>query len=251
MSLHESNKFWLYPLILMGFVLFLANGCRKNDKDDSIPTTVTDIDGNVYNIVTIGTQTWMQANLKVTKYNDGTAIPNVTSDSVWRNLTTGGYCWYDNDTGTLHKEFGALYNWYAVNKGKLAPNGWHVSTDAEWTTLKNYLIANGYNYDGTKTGNKIALALVNMYRWATSDNVGAAGNISYFSYSNKSGFSAGPGGYRFDNGFSSWGYNGSFWTSTEQDTNSAVYWSLNYSHDYVSYAYAEKLHGFSVRCVKD
>ena len=84
-------------------------------------TTVTDADGNVYHTITIGTQTWTVENLRTTKYNDGTAIPNVTNTTSWRNLTTPGYCWYNNDSTTYKATYGALYNWYAVNTGKLAP----------------------------------------------------------------------------------------------------------------------------------
>ena len=100
---------------------------------------VVDIDGNVYHTVTIGTQVWMVENLKTTKYNDGTAIPLVTDNTAWGALTTPGYCWYNNDSATYKNTYGALYNWYAVNTGKLAPTGWHVPTDSEWTVLTTYL----------------------------------------------------------------------------------------------------------------
>ena len=96
--------------------------------------TVTDIDGNTYKTVQIGTQTWMAENLRTTKYNDGEAIPYVTDNSVWVKLETPAYCYYNNDISNK-KMFGALYNWYTVNTGRLCPSGWHVPTDAEWTTL--------------------------------------------------------------------------------------------------------------------
>src|ERR1035437_3551657 len=82
----------------------------------------TDTDGNNYTVVTIGTQTWMAENLKTTQYNDGTTIPNVTDITSWANLTTGAYSWYNNDAGTYKNTYGALYNWYTVNTGKLAPD---------------------------------------------------------------------------------------------------------------------------------
>ncbi len=100
--------------------------------------TVTDIDGNVYNAVTIGTQVWMVENLKTTKYNDGNAISNVTDDAEWHSLTTDAYCWYDNNPSTYKADYGAMYNWYAVKTGKLCPTGWHVPLDAEWTILVSF-----------------------------------------------------------------------------------------------------------------
>ena len=151
----------------------------------------TDADGNVYHTVTIGTQTWTVENLKTSKYNDGTKIPLVTDGTTWGNLTTPGYCWHNNDAATNKATYGALYNWYAVNTGKLAPSGWHVPTDAEWTTLENYLIAHGYNYDSTTTGNKIAKALAAQTYWTTYSTTGTIGcNLST---NNRSGF-FGPSG---------------------------------------------------------
>ena len=100
---------------------------------------VQDIDGNNYLTVTIGTQIWMAENLRTTKYNDGTAIPLVTDNTTWANLTTPAYCWYNNDAKTNGSTYGALYNWYSVNTKKLCPTGWHVPNDTEWTTLTTYL----------------------------------------------------------------------------------------------------------------
>lgn len=90
---------------------------------------VTDIDGNAYYTATIGTQEWLAENLKVTSYNDGTAIPLVTDNTAWSNLTTAGHCWYNNDPASKDS-YGALYNRYTVNTGKLCASGWHVPTDA-------------------------------------------------------------------------------------------------------------------------
>lgn len=159
----------------------------------STTTVVTDIDGNIYNTVIIGTQTWMVENLKTTKYNDGTSIPIVTDDIAWATLTTSGYCFFNNDVANKSK-YGALYNWFTVNTGKLAPTGWHVPTDAEWTILENYLIANGYNYDGTTTGNKIAKSIASTVDWSVSVNVGAVGND--FTKNNSSNFNGLPVGCR-------------------------------------------------------
>jgi uncharacterized protein (TIGR02145 family) len=214
------------------------------------PVTVTDADGNVYNTVTIGTQTWTVENLRTTKYNDGTAIPNVTNTTSWRNLTTPGYCWYNNDATTYKATYGALYNWYAVNTGKLAPAGWHVPTDAEWTTLENYLIANGYNYDGTTTGNYIAKAMAAQTNWTTYSTVGTIGcNLSA---NNRSGFSALPGGYRGVNGgFDDIGYDGGWWSATEGGASDAYGRYLFYNDSYLDRDISFKSCGLSVRLVRD
>jgi uncharacterized protein (TIGR02145 family) len=209
----------------------------------------TDADGNNYTVVTIGTQTWMAENLKTTKYNDGTAIPNVTDNTVWGNLTTPGYCWYNNDASTYKDTYGALYNWYPVNTGKLAPTGWHVATDDEWTTLGNYLTANGYNYDGTTTGNYYAKSLAANTNWANDIGIGSIGND--LSKNNRTGFSGLPGGYRNFNGFNYAGNYGNWWSSTEANTNIARYRNLSYYTSYLSRDSDYKYYGFSVRCVRD
>jgi len=97
--------------------------------------TVTDLDGNVYDTIHIGTQVWLKENLKTTKYNNGTSIPLVKDSAVWCSRTTPAYCWYYNDSVTYKNPYGALYNWYTVNTGMLCPAGWHVPTDGEWHTL--------------------------------------------------------------------------------------------------------------------
>jgi uncharacterized protein (TIGR02145 family) len=138
--------------------------------------TVTDIDGNIYHTVTIGTQVWMVENLKTTKYRNGDPIPNVTGNA-WAALTTGAYCWYNNDAATYKATYGALYNWYAVADSRnIAPTGWHVPTDAEWTTLTTFL--GGESVAGGK------LKETGTNHW-TSPNTGAT---------NETGFTALPGG---------------------------------------------------------
>jgi len=213
--------------------------------------TITDKDGNVYHTVTIGTQTWMVENLKTTLYNDGTAIPLVTDNTAWYNLSTPAYCWNNNDAATYKNTYGALYNWYTVNTGKLAPKGWHVPTDAEWTTLENYLIANGYNYDGSTSGDYYAKSLAATTNWTTDTNAGTIGND--LSRNNSTGFSALPGGYRTDsNGtFDIVGYNGYWWSSTGSSTSYAWGRYMYYKDSYVYRSSYGKQNGFSVRCVRD
>lgn len=214
-------------------------------------TVVTDIEGNIYHTLKIGNQTWMVENLKTTKYRNGDLIPNVTDATIWTNSTTGNYCNYNNLVDNATK-YGRLYNWYAVSDSRnLAPSGWHVSTVAEWTTLENYLIANGYNYDGSTTGNNIAKSLAATTDWSTYPTIGTIGND--LSKNNKSGFTSLPGGYRINNGsFANMGYHAYWWTSTESSSSNAIFVYLHYMKSilYVDYPNAKNW-GSYVRCVKD
>jgi uncharacterized protein (TIGR02145 family) len=153
--------------------------------------TVTDIDGNVYNTVTIWTQVWMKENLKTTKYNDGTSIATIPTYD-----TTPSYSWYDYDPANFNT-YGALYNQYTVISGKLCPTGWHIPSDKEWTTLTDYL--GGDSVAGVK------LKEIDTVHWV-SPNTGAT---------NESGFTALPGGYRFTNKFCfDMGSHGYWWSAT-------------------------------------
>jgi len=101
--------------------------------------TVSDYDGNIYNTVIIGTQCWMKENLKTTKYNDGTSIPNISDNTAWSGLTDGAYCDYENDPSNS-VIYGKLYNFYAVkNALKICPTGWHVPSDGEWNVLDKFV----------------------------------------------------------------------------------------------------------------
>ena len=174
--------------------------------------TFTDIDGNVYQTVKIGNQVWTVENLRTTKLNNGTVIPHVIDASAW-GTSIPEYCYWGNLASTEHiKKYGALYNGYAVNTEKLAPAGWHVSTDAEWDTLQNYLIANGYNYDETTTGNKIAKSMAAKTDWRVDSDTGTIGYD--LTKNNSSGFSAMPGGYRYYDGsyVDPIGLGGYFWS---------------------------------------
>lgn len=214
--------------------------------------SVTDIDGNVYKIVTIGTQTWMAENLKTTKLNDGTVIP-ANHDGDWRWLTTPAYTLYNADEISYKATYGLLYNWYSVNSGKLAPEGWHVATAAEWATLQTYLIENGYNYNGSTTDNKIAKALGATTGWTSSANTeGTIGYIDYPLFRNKSGFSALPGGSRSPIGsYTGIEDYGNWWTSTESGSNYANMYFLGYLNPSLGNYISSKNEGLSVRCIKD
>ena len=218
----------------------------------------TDGDNNNYPIVTIGTQTWMAENLKTTKYTDGNAIPNVIDATEWSSLITPAYCWYNNEAATYKAKYGALYNWYAVSvttngNKNVCPTGWHVPLDDEWTTMENYLIANGYNYDGTTTDNKFAKALASASGWSSNSDVGTVGNTDYPAKRNATGFTALPGGYRYDlDTFINIGSYGSWWSSSEVISTYA--WSRYIfcgSEIVWRISFFGKSSGFSVRCVRD
>jgi uncharacterized protein (TIGR02145 family) len=226
----------------------------KTNINNSVSTdSVTDIDGNVYQTVQIGTQVWTVENLRVTKYNDGTSIPHVTDSATWSNLTTPGYCFYNNSTDIAYQcKWGALYNWYAVNTGKLAPTGWHVPTDSEWEVMQSYLVMHDYNYDGTTdtANNKIAMALAAKTDWRSYTKAGCPGNN--LTQNNSSGFSALPGGCREPDGsFDNIGSGGLWWSATESDASSAWGRYLHCDYDYLYRYYYYKGCGFSVRLVRD
>jgi uncharacterized protein (TIGR02145 family) len=220
----------------------------------NITGTVTDIDGNVYTTVKIGTQEWMAENLRTTRYNDSTEIPFVTKSSEWYRLPTPAYCYYNNTTNASSiKKFGALYNWHVVNPlnpYKIAPKGWHVPDTTEWNTMQNYLITNGYNYDGTTDSNKIAKSMAATTDWKMSTQAGAIGND--LAKNNKSGFMALPGGGRYYDGtFLSIGSDGGWWCTTEGSATGAWLHYLNYNCCNTDGYSGNKSHGFSVRLLRD
>jgi uncharacterized protein (TIGR02145 family) len=244
----QKTKFWLCQLFIMVVLFTLLSNCEKDENDNII----TDIDGNVYHSVKIGTQIWMVENLRTTKYNDNTAIPNVTDGTAWDTLTTPAYCWYNNDAASYKATYGALYNGYTVSTGKLAPKGWHVPTNEEWTTLENYLIANGYNYDGTTMDNKIAKALASATGWGSTNITGAVGNTDYPSKRNATGFTALPGGYRWVYGtFFEVGHSSYYWCLSGNFSSWAWCRSIHEYESALLSSNLEKRFGFSVRCVKD
>jgi uncharacterized protein (TIGR02145 family) len=194
----------------------------------------TDIDGNEYNIVKIGEQIWMSENLKVTKLNDGSAIPYVLNGNSWTARNTPAYCWYKNNAEIYKGTYGALYNWYTVETGKLCPSGWHVPSDEEWSIL----IANLGNKDFA--GGK--LKEMGLTHW-NSPNTNAT---------NETGFSANPGGYRLDNGtFDYIGIFGIWWSFTENSSETAWYRYMGYKTSNVIRNYSYKNFGFSIRCLMD
>jgi len=198
-------------------------------------STLTDVEGNIYYAVEIGTQIWMRENLKTTKYQDGNFIPNVSDGGIWSTLTTGAYCWYDNDAATYKNTYGALYNWYTIIDSRvLCPTGWHVPTDAEWTTLADYL--GGESVAGGK------LKETGTTHWY-DPNTGAT---------NETGFTSLPGGYRTEYGdFYEIRSTNHLWSSELYSGNYPWYRYLGYSMTNIYRGYGIKASGMAVRCVKD
>jgi uncharacterized protein (TIGR02145 family) len=203
-----------------------------------------DIDGNQYNVVKIGNQVWTKENLNVSKYRNGDVIPQVTDPAQWANLTTGAWCYYNNDpaNGAI---YGKLYNWYAVNDPRgLAPEGWHVPSDAEWNTLIDYIdpSANGGWTIPNIAGGK--MKLTGTTRWL-NPNTGAT---------NESGFSGLPGGYfNLENTqtFRTIGQTGLWWSSSEQNQTYIYSRDLNYNNQIANKGSGIRAAGMSVRCIKD
>lgn len=228
-----KNRPKISTYLLLAITLsVITSSCNKSDEND--PSIIKDGDGNVYTSITIGTQVWLKENLKTTKLNDGTAIPLVTDNDGWINSTTAAYCWFDNNINNK-SPYGALYNWNALNTGKLCPSGWHVATDTEWTSLVNYL--GGESVAGGKLKENGTL------HWL-SPNTDAT---------NESGFAALPGGYRYEltGGTHYLGTGGYWWSSSEES--SLMAWRISMYNDYASVfkTSQNKIQGCSVRCNKD
>jgi uncharacterized protein (TIGR02145 family) len=195
---------------------------------------VTDIDGNTYPVIQIGTQLWMAKNLATTKYNDGADIPNVTDNGDWSSLSTPAYCWHNNDELANKDTYGALYNWFTVETQKLCPIGWHVPTDNEWAILINNL--GGASIAGGK------LKEAGYLHW-NSPNTGAT---------NEFGFEALPcGNRRIDGSFFNHGTSGEWWSSTASESFSAWCRAMYNDAGSVDRLALYNRNGFTVRCVKD
>ena len=200
--------------------------------------SVTDIDGNVYKTIQIGNQVWMAENLKTTHYQNGERIQNISDNSTWSALTTGAYCWFNNDSNLYKETYGALYNFYAIaDSRKIEPSGWHVPSDAEWTILTTYL--GGLSESGGK------LKELGTSHWYAPNN----------NATNNTGFTALPGGLRrnIDPFFQYLQEYTVFWSTTiyPGDISCARGRSMNKDDGQASAGYYYKFTGQSVRCVKD
>jgi uncharacterized protein (TIGR02145 family) len=269
-----KTKNRLFCFYLLSFVLMFVTSCKTDEVKAPVAAgTVTDIDGNVYHAITIGTQTWMVENLRTTRYNNGDTINikpksdsinitsngdtikikrkgdiiNVANNSVWSSLIIGAQCTYSNTTNTdTISKFGRFYNFYAViDSRNIAPKGWHVPTSAEWIVLQNF-VSNNFI-----ASSSLPKALAATTDWVTSMNLGAVGND--LSKNNSSGFFALPYGYRNQYGvFVGESVNSQWWSSSNAlNTDSAWYMGLfNYYYD-VIWSVNIKQYGLSVRCIKD
>ena len=243
-------------------------GALQMSNVAALTIVIKDGDNNTYNIVKIGNQFWTKENLKATKYADGmTEIPLVTDATEWAGLTSPGYCWYGNSTDTKERQkWGALYNWYVVdpaNSHKIAPAGWSVPTDAQWTDLENYLTANGYNWDGTipeggppyyLSERKIARAMAAQTDWRETEDwvIAPEGAPGYdLSKNNASEFSALPSGYRAEFGFHYQSYFGEWWSATQLHTSEAHFRVLSYDNESLSRYNRKKSWGYSVRLLRN
>ena len=194
-----------------------------------------DIDGNMYKVVTIGTQKWMASNLRTTSLNDGTTIPNIENDTEWKSATSPGLCWYEWLTLRKHINYGALYNWYCVETDKLCPDGWHVATVEEWNTLEEFIkIDQGVEYVGR--------FMKSSEGWNQDGN----GTDDY-------GLAIYPAGHRSATlGHISAQENGAeLWMREAVNETSAHNGWLNYSMDNFMKSQGYKWHGYSVRCIAD
>lgn len=190
--------------------------------------TVTDIDGNIYSTITVGTQIWMAENLRVTKYNDGTPIPLVTDGEEWSFITTPAYCWYNNDEAKYKNVFGALYDSYTLIDSNICPTGWHLPARDEWQTLETYL-----------GGEDIASYKLKDFKWRGSNSscfsAQMSGERHYFA-----------GDFQFGDEQEGW-----YWSATEYDADNIWAMELVWKYPFTWLRSEHKSSGCSIRCIKD
>jgi uncharacterized protein (TIGR02145 family) len=203
---------------------------------------LTDIDGNTYDTVSICNQVWMKQNLNVSRYRNGDIIPQVTDPTQWANLTTGAWCYYNNDSAN-RAAYGKLYNWYAVNDARgLAPEGWHVPSDGDWNKLVKCLDSNADTicvncWQNTTAG----ILLKSTSGWNNGGNGTNTSDLTIL-----------PSGYCSINGtFGAIGTYGDWWSCSDYSTQEAWLRSINGGYAGVFRDHYGKNHGFSIRCVKD
>ena len=266
----DSLFFWFY--LLLTPTMLWSQGVTKNGltatnsdnfvdkngqirstislKKNGVDSTITDIDGNVYPIITIGTQTWMASNLKTSHYRDGTIIPNVVDNNEWTALINDATCSMNNSASN-DAIYGKFYNWYAaVNTHNIAPVGWHVPTKNEFVTLANFL--------NTKYGSLSAKATASTKNWTVVKARPSNNMVGVNQYqNNSSGFNVTCGGYRTSSGvFNLNGLSSYLLTSTstmDVDTQLCVPFSIYVTDKTLStnYNLYSPIQAFPIRCIKD
>jgi uncharacterized protein (TIGR02145 family) len=232
----KGSRTLFFPSVILAAFLMLVSGCIK--KDDNYvffypePSTVKDIDGNIYHLIYVKGQTWMTENLKTTRYHNGDAIANVKDGQIWETLKSGAYCNYNNDTA-MSRVYGRLYNWHAVSTRNLCPYAFHVPYDFEWQTLIDTL-------GGISVAGGILKEAGNSH-W--QDNTGAT---NYY------GFTARPGGSLDSAGtFRNLGLRGNWWSGTEYLSTGAWLRTINNDDAGIFRSEQNKTAGYSVRCIRD
>lgn len=242
-----KNRNLFYGFLIVELLMLLSTNCEKKrvvevtDPNQIVPInfnqsvtygSMSDIDGNVYKTLVIGTQTWMAENLKTTKYKDGTAILYVTDLTTWNSSTTGAYCWYDNNSG--YKDvYGALYNGYTIDANRLCPANWHIPTKAEWDILSDFL--GGPSIAGGK------LKETGLTHWE-KPNYGANNDI---------GFTALPAGAIITGKNVKLHIQTFWWASTVYQTNLHTTKAVNYQNSTMAEGGGYPTDGYSIRCVKN
>ena len=240
-ALTVSNAYGSDTEEKIDYITVTGGGGNTGEPCPGTPT-VTDNDGNVYNTVLIGSQCWMKENLKTTTYRNGTPIPNITGGYDWWHATTGAYVWYDNDI-SWKDIYGAIYNWKAIiDANGLCPQGWHVPGDNEWKTLEMFLGMSQSDADkvGWDRGTDEGQQLKSITGWFSNNGTDEVG------------FTALPGGWRYDSGgFYNMSYFGRWWSSTAASSTHAWYRALKNVSIHVNRDNYYKEGGNSVRCIRD
>jgi uncharacterized protein (TIGR02145 family) len=230
------SRFWKILMVIL--VIVINTQCKRKGSN-----TVKDIDGNIYHTALIGKYWWMTENLKTTSNNDDTGIPCIKDQEIWLRLDSPGFCYYQNNE-SYADTFGIMYNWFAVNSGKLCPEGWRVPTDEDWKYLESF-VDTRYGI-GDTVWQKLGLRGYDAgqrLKSATGWRPGIIGTDNF-------GFRALPGGERLSR-FYAGGSSGFWWSSTEASQSSAYYRSIIYSFELVARDTHPKRMGFSVRCIKN
>jgi uncharacterized protein (TIGR02145 family) len=241
----------IFQTLLVLLSLVYISGCNKDDSPAKILTgTVTDIDGNIYKTISVGSQVWMAENLKTTRYSNGDSIPDISDAATWASLSGGASCNFKPDSVSVAL-YGRLYNHFAASDSRnICPEGWHIPSDDEWKQLEMFLgmaraEADKLNWRGTDQGDKLKVIGGNTTYWAKSSDT-----YEIFG-TNESGFTGIGGACRVFNG--EWGEitHTGFWWSSSVSGNDACYRSLDYNKSGIFRYFGSRNYGFSIRCIKD